>query len=173
MAEAVDTIVENTQACNCASLYERGTEHKCFDGVGNTTTNHLPETTNSRKRSGGSSTGKVRMHFPLNVSFALEVFMFFLNGLAGFVIYVKCLAWNEAIILWARRPIPFEHMCCLCKLFTCIYGLAWKWLLNHGIHVVELVGRIQMYMHREKNAQDWMHTSFMGQMMGCLTSPCE
>lgn len=89
MAEAVDTIVEGTQQpCNCESLPERGAADKCFGGVGNTTTGHLAETSDCRKRPGGSSPAKVIVQYPVNVRFALEVLMLILNGLVGFVNYV-------------------------------------------------------------------------------------
>ena len=60
MTEAVDTIVEGTQQPrNCESLLERGVEDKCFGGVGNTTTDHLAETSDCCKRPAASSRGKV------------------------------------------------------------------------------------------------------------------
>lgn len=68
MAEATDTLVQDTQQPrNCVALQECGAEEKYLGGVGNTTTNHLAETTNGCQHGGGSSPGKVRMHFNLHV----------------------------------------------------------------------------------------------------------
>ena len=68
MAQAIDTIVEDTQQPpNCASIQERGVTEKCLGGVGSTTTNRLAKIANCRKRARGSSLGKVRMHFNLNI----------------------------------------------------------------------------------------------------------
>lgn len=62
MAEAVDTLVEDTQK---PRILEAEEIH--LGGVGSTTTTHLAEPADGRKRVGGSSPGKVRGHFNLRV----------------------------------------------------------------------------------------------------------
>ena len=65
MAEGGEIGVETTQPRNSAPLLEHATEENCADGVGGSTTNHIATPSNSHKRPGGSSPGKVRMDLTL------------------------------------------------------------------------------------------------------------
>lgn len=68
MAEVVDTTVGGTQQPgNCESLQEHGPEDKRFGGAASTTTTQLAETSDCRKRPGGSSPSKARIYFPLYI----------------------------------------------------------------------------------------------------------
>lgn len=94
MAEVVDTTVGGTQQPgNCESLQEHGPEDKRFGGAASTTTTQLAETSDCRKRPGGSSPSKARIYFPLYIWFALEVIMFILNGLLGLDNHVVQFRW--------------------------------------------------------------------------------
>lgn len=77
MVDVVDTIVEDTQQPrSCPAVEECRVEEKHLGGVGSTTTNHIAETADGRKRASGSSRGKVRVHSNLNIWFALKVVRF-------------------------------------------------------------------------------------------------
>ena len=79
MAETEDIMVKNTEPRNSASMIDRGTEDNSVGGVSGTTTNHIVETSDSRKRPGGSSPGKVRVHLNLKFGFTFEMLRLFLN----------------------------------------------------------------------------------------------
>ena len=69
MAEVVDTIVGGTQQpSNFESLPKCASEDKRSGGPGSTTTNQLAETSDCRKRLGGSPPAKVRIYSPLNLT---------------------------------------------------------------------------------------------------------
>lgn len=62
MAKIADTMVENTQLCNCISLQECEAQGKRLSEINNTTTIHPTETTNFRKCLNGLSPEKEIMH---------------------------------------------------------------------------------------------------------------
>ena len=65
MAKAGEIVVETTQPRNSAPLFEHVTEDKCADGVGGSTPNHIATPSDSHKRPGGSSPGKVTVNLTL------------------------------------------------------------------------------------------------------------
>jgi hypothetical protein len=62
MADATDIAPDNTQSRNPASLEECEAEIPSIVGVGGTTTDHLANTSDSRKRVCASSPRKVGVH---------------------------------------------------------------------------------------------------------------
>ena len=79
MADTRDIAVDTTQHRNSASMIDRGIKDNIFAGVADIVTTHIADTSEFRKRPGGSSPVKVRVHLKLKFGFIIESLRIFPN----------------------------------------------------------------------------------------------
>lgn len=96
MAETGDIVANNTHPRNSAPMIDRNTEDNCVVGVGGATTHHVVETSDPRKRPGGSSPGKVRVHLDLKFGSTFFVLRLLMNGRRAQTLscICECLGWD-------------------------------------------------------------------------------